>query len=89
MENQSRTVSDALDSSQCVGYMQGALDIFEATKAWNWSPNAGSICVPQEVSTEEAIRVFLKYMDEHPEELHFAAAAELQTALHTVFPCKQ
>ncbi len=87
LEDKSRTVSDAGDSSQCVGYIQGTLDTFEAVRGWKWAPKAGSICMPQEAATDQAIRIFLKYMDDHPEELHFAATPELQSALRNAFPC--
>lgn len=81
------TAKDWGDASFCLGYVEGALDSFEAAKGWNWSPKNESVCVPADVKGDQAIRVFMKYADNHPEELHKAAPAVLWAATHSLFPC--
>jgi hypothetical protein len=83
------TAKDWGDASFCLGYVEGALDSFESARGWNWSPKNESVCVPASVKGDQAIRVFVKYADNHPEELNKAAPAALWAAMHNAFPCAQ
>ena len=65
---------DLLLAQSCNGYMQGALDTFEFEKVTGSQKfEAQSVCVPYDLKSEQAIRVFMKYSDDHPEELHYSA----------------
>lgn len=44
-------------------------------------------CVPTEVSNEQAIRVVIKYLTDHPEELHLHDVILANAALKDAFPC--
>jgi hypothetical protein len=54
---------------------------------------AGSIpatsTISEAVTNDQVVKVFVKYLDDHPEELHRVAALLLSEALHSAFPCKE
>jgi len=73
----------------CVGLLYGFLEGFEysmemimknkKTKFW---------CEPEKMETSQLIKVYLKYLNEHPEKLHFRYEDSFTDALLTYFPCK-
>lgn len=73
------------DAYHCAGYVQGARDIGDLFGA---RPNGGPLwCLPGEVSTEQTIRVVVKYLKENPADLHRPAVALVAVALASAFPC--
>ena len=49
------------DAGFCMGIVEGLM----------WSlPGWGVVCLPKGVTTEQGLKVLVKYMDDHPEELH-------------------
>jgi len=46
-------------------------------------------CPPEGVTTGQAIRVAVKYMERYPERLHFAFMVIAMDAFRTVWPCKK
>jgi hypothetical protein len=44
-------------------------------------------CLPQGVTTGQALKVLVKYMDDHPEQLHEKTAWVAAKALHEAWPC--
>jgi len=45
-------------------------------------------CSPHNVGTSQLIRVVTKYLQEHPEDLHFWASSMVLNALKLAFPCE-
>jgi len=45
-------------------------------------------CIPAEVSFNEAAKVVIKYLNDHPEKLHMADTVLIRTALVEAYPCK-
>jgi hypothetical protein len=79
---------DLMLAQSCNGYIQGALDTFGFEKfRGSQKFEAQSLCVPDSVNSEQAIRVFVKYSDDHPEELHKSAPLVVWEAMHQAFPC--
>jgi hypothetical protein len=76
-----QAVQDVKDASLCIGYVTGALDTFELLH------ETTKLCVPMEVKSVQAVRVFVKYADAHPEQLHLAGPTVLWEAMHEAFPC--
>jgi hypothetical protein len=53
-------------------------------------PPRGNFVCPEtldNMQVEQAVRVFLKYADNHPEDLHYPAANVVWLAMHDAFPC--
>jgi len=46
-----------------------------------------SFCMPATVTNDQIVKIFIKYLDEHPEELHQPASLLLATSLRKAFPC--
>jgi len=81
------TARDLMDGLACLNYVQGALDAFQDANKWNWVPKTEAICPAPDVKADQAVRIFMKYVDDHPEELNKAAPSVLSSAMHNAFPC--
>jgi hypothetical protein len=66
-------------SFECLGYVEGLADTLEVLK---------TICPAEGVTLGQFKDVILKYLRDHPEHRHFAAADEGGEALIKAFPCK-
>ena len=77
---------DALDATQCVEYIKGAIDAYIYAGTYFMKP-ADSICMPQGFTGEQAVRIVLKYLDSHPETLHLDAGGLVWVAIHSDFAC--
>ena len=84
--NSDLTAEDAVYGPTCFGFAAGINDsqsvfvAFGAVHAF-W-------CMPEGVSLSQLARVIVKYMEEHPEELHFAAGDLAAHAFMDTFPCE-
>lgn len=79
------------------GMMMGRMEVLNRAglvnekdkQSLNTSLNKYSFsCIPQKVSTGQLREVFIKYMGEHPENLHEEAIFELSKTFIQYFPCK-
>lgn len=70
----------------CVGYIVSVLDV--QTTLVSWSDMKPNICLPRGVSPLQIKQVVVKYMDNHPQDLHLLAASLALNALKEAFPCK-
>lgn len=66
----------------CLNYIMGVFDGYEVT-------SKGGICRPEGVTFGQVELVVLKYVKDHPEELHEPAAALVLLALKNAFPCSK
>jgi len=67
---------EAWRDGYCTGIVQGVS---------NASPH---VCPDAEVTVAQEKRVLLKYLQDHPEELHLENAVLIERALSKAFPCK-
>ena len=76
----------ALNRGFCIGYMQGVLitnllvDRLKRGQAF--------YCPAVEVSPDQGRKIFLKYMNDHPEKLHEEPNFMVIESLVAAFPCK-
>ena len=78
--------ADALDLLSCRWYIQGFVDASVIHRA----PEPGmstTICLPDAPNYDQIIRVVVKYLRDHPEDLHHPRSALMYFALKTAFPC--
>src|SRR5438128_538979 len=68
-----------LQGGFCFGFVTGFADA-------NSLLASTLFCAPQGVIVGQMVKVFLKYMDEHPEDLHRYASEMLAAALRKAFP---
>ena len=67
---------DVYDIGSCTGFIHGLMTV----------PNT-IFCIPVNVSTNQAIRVLVRYLEEHPEVLHLAKGKLALDAFADAFPC--
>ena len=75
------------DASFCNGMMQGITNtiIFFDT----FQVNQSIVCLPENgISNGRAAKVVIKYLKEHPEQLHVADSGLAFLAMMDAFPCK-
>jgi hypothetical protein len=81
------------EGGYCAGFMDGVID---TARAWENSDEELKrkhepwvrFCLPKEVTNGQIARVFVKFLEDHPEKLHFPANLLFIEALRTAFPCK-
>jgi hypothetical protein len=71
------TASEALDAGKCAGLIEG---IIFATK---------ELCLPVGVTSEQAVRVVVKYLDDKPKLLNADFKLLALGALLATWPCKK
>ncbi len=95
--NDLATATSSYEIGLCVGYVLGTLDTLVYTQA-----NVGSmprlsskdakilvpICIPGEARPVQTARIVLKWLDAHPEKLHYPIYVLTEFALHDAFPCQ-
>ena len=78
--------ADVRKQDACTDYLAG---ISDATGQWvAWGDMSKRVCKPSGVNTRQLRKIYIKYANEHPENLHFAAASVVITAFTEAFPCK-
>lgn len=71
----------------CYGYFSGILDANALFNRIN--PKTMIFCPPDEgISLEKAAKIYVKWLKEHPEDMHTPARIIVPIALKSVFPCK-
>ena len=87
MEESETTENMLADASFCSGMMQGMtntiifFDTFQVTQS--------IVCLPEDgISNGQAAKVVIKYLKEHPEQLHVADSGLAFLAMMDAFPCK-
>ena len=68
-------------SGFCYGYMMGVANIL------TWASERNRICIPDGVTSGQAVSIVKKYLKENPEELHYTAQSLVAFALIKAFPC--
>lgn len=78
-------VPSAFSNGFCAGFVTG---VVEAQTMWERRTlKHPSFCLPEKSTNGQILKVFTKYLDDHPEELHQPAALLLVTSLRHAFPC--
>ena len=79
-------------SSLCSGYLGGMIDmnvVYKELVMSQLAPDSGFFCPPSEgFQTEQGIRIVVKYLESHPEELHQGKRVLVIQAFGKAFPCK-
>lgn len=74
--------SEGLDAGYCVGMVSGVAE----TIILNDKPLA---CLPGSgITREQAVRIVVKYLNNHPEQLHHSASTLAVISFQQAFPCK-
>ena len=71
----------------CLGYLQAVADT-DATMS-EWGDVSRQACIPQGVTSSRLRQVFLAWLTERSDHLHFSAASLALTAFSEAWPCKK
>ena len=73
------------DVGICIGYLMSVGDTYTTAAAWEgFEPY---ICMPDTVTAGQLQKIWIKYANEYPEELHFSASSLVLLAYRQAFPC--
>lgn len=83
---------DVCESNEmfCAGYLVGVSDAWEnwrAYEALEEGQEQPPACVPAGVTAEQLVKVFRKFMEDHPENLHSPALGNAIQAAIDAFDC--
>ena len=71
----------------CASYLSGFLDAYTITTYGQKSNHL--ICLPDRgISNDQTIRIVVKFLEDHPEDLHESARSMVFVALQAAFPCR-
>ena len=79
---------DLSGTAYCAGLMTG---ITSTMTIWNTTrEKAGMIRIwcPPAITSQQAARIVVKYMNEHPDDLHRTGAYLVMSALQDAYPCE-
>jgi hypothetical protein len=70
----------------CLGYLQAVVDTDATLAEWGELPRHA--CIPPGVTSRRLRHVFLRWLNDHPDQLRFSAASLALTAFSESWPCK-
>ncbi|MCJ1886089.1 hypothetical protein LNN38_14640 [Pseudomonas sp. LA21] len=77
-------LNSPFDRGYCAGMIHGTLDMAAST-----SDSTFRVCLPpSSVTTSQATRVVVKYLESNPEQLHLRDTELVIMAFQNAFPCK-
>jgi hypothetical protein len=85
--SQSKAVTQ---SNACSGYIDGALDAYRMVRSglgYLTKYPEGNVCVSAGVSDSQRVDILIRFMEEHPEQLHLDGSELVIDAFLKVFPC--
>jgi Rap1a immunity proteins len=77
---------DALLSGICQGWMTG---LSTGLSLRPWLDQNLPACLPPGLTGDQVRLIVIKFLKEHPEQLHYPASLIAGNALHSAFPCPQ
>ena len=84
LDNENTNI-DQIAAALCLGYVQGVHDLYAALK--NGEFIVSQYCKPQNAPVSQMLRVIMKYLKDHPENLNYSASSLIIKALGEAFPC--
>lgn len=73
---------NSVDEAVCVGFVEGVSDTLEAWRSQDPAIPGAKGCIPKGVTVGQLQKVVVKYLRQHPEELHYPGAALVITAIN-------
>lgn len=72
------------NQSYCLGYIAAMADTFSCDSplmGFSWKPSS-------RITNGQLVKVVTKWMNDHPENLHYSASSLVANALQDAFPCQ-
>jgi len=86
LDNEKLSNSEMQDAEWCLGYVEGIADGIEIVS--ETSKSARLYCMAEDVTTGQGVRVFVKWLRDHPEKLHNSGRILVVASFVNAFPCK-
>ena len=80
-----RDTTNEARAVECQAYIVGALDGMIFQQVFDRKPL--SFCAPEKVTYRQIVRVVMKYMDQHPEEIHKLFTIVIWSAVVEAWSC--
>ena len=79
----------ANEKLRCIGFIAGTEETLEFWKVMNEDsiPKPLRFCFPDGVTNGQIIKVFVKYLNDHPADLHHSAVTLFMQSQNEAFPC--
>lgn len=77
-------IQQGLDATFCRGYVVGIADAMISMSV----NNTTTYCIPTDADNDQLIRIAVKYLNDNPAKLHYAAGLLVLRAIAEAFPCK-
>ena len=80
----------AFDAGHCAGFIEGVINTQQFLEVADQNHAKGfpqRFCLPENVTNDQTLKVFLKFLNDHPERLHESAVVLLIESLAQAFPC--
>lgn len=89
-DNTSYKDQDICDAEYCTGFVVSASAGYRAITALSYKHHGREQrqCIPNGVTTGQEVRVFVKWLEAHPEKLHDEAFFLFFDAMKDAFPCE-
>lgn len=75
---------DDMEVGMCIGFIGTSQEFIQV---WQYESGWPEICLPDGVEVDQLARVFVKYLEEHPERLHERQMRLLIDSFRIAFPC--
>ena len=85
-------LEDLMKKTLCVGYLMGAIDDTSTLQGAfeEAGMQDGIFCLPEGgAEFNQAVPLVVKYLEAHPDDLHYRADSAVQLALREAFPCAE
>ena len=83
--------TEYVESGYCLGYVTGVIDDHFMWQISEGSPldSTKHFCLPDGVTPDQAVRVLVKWLDDHPARLHERAIDLILNAFRDSFSCRR
>lgn len=79
------TFAQVSPKAQCYGFIAGARLL---GRLYEDKPSESRLfCIPNGVQNEQLARIYVKHLEQHPEQLHLSASSILIECFKNAFPC--
>jgi hypothetical protein len=75
------------DTHKCMMFLAGIHDAHEALINWKLLKDRNH-CIPENVTTQQLLKVYIKYAADYPEVHHLSASSATLRIYNEAFPCK-
>jgi hypothetical protein len=82
---------ETFDAGYCLGFVDATAHELDgmATEIAKMQNTPKTVCFPDQATSAQFVRVIVKYLEDHPADLHKRSWTLANLALIQAFPCKQ